>query len=328
MKKTLIVISSIAGLVIVVNAPLVALLIVVGYLGYRLVRFILMRRYFASDVFQAKKQEISSVVAEHNEVKQYVSEIRGSAKFELGSSTSGSQAHLAQSSNTSQHKYRRDRNVADYAAPNVHNCSLQLVRNAQADPLKYLIKYFEIKPTEVGLAEVEELGGSLSRLEAAIGNLKDREESITQSLSPPKFIVKHYNKEFMKQVGVELSPIAVPYLKYVFEYVSAGGNSGQKTEIKLDAPTVDALIATLSEKVKFAKSAAGQRSLMTAKFRNLIKERDRHTCVFCAVSLAEQEHLLLEVDHKIPVSKGGLSVEDNLQTLCWRCNRAKSNKIL
>lgn len=299
-----------------------------AYGAYRLIRILLMRRYFASEEFLAKKEEIQSVVAEHNDVKQYVSEIRDSGTFELGASSAGRQAHLAKSSNTSAHNYKRDRNVANFAAPNVHNCSLQIVRNSQADPLKYLIKYFDIKATVSGVAEVEELGESVSRLEDAITNLQAREASITESLNPPAFIVKHYNTEFMKRVGVELSPISVPHPNYVFEYVSAGGNSGQKTEIKLDTPTIDALISTLSEKVKFAKSAAGQRALMTAKLRNFIKERDQHTCKFCAVSIEQQEHLLLEVDHKIPVSKGGLSVEENLQTLCWRCNRTKSNKVL
>jgi hypothetical protein len=299
-----------------------------GYGAYRLIRNLLMRRYFASEEFIAKKEEVQSVVEEHNDVKQYVSEIRSSGTFELGASSAGSQAHLAQSSNTSRHNYKRDRNVADFAAPNVHNCSLQVVRNAKASPLKYLIKYFGIKATEAGVAEVEELGESVSRLEEAITNLQVREESIAASLNPPPFILKHYNSEFMRKVGVELSPISVPYPKYVFEYVSAGGNSGQKTEIRLDTPTVDALISTISEKVKFAKSAAGQRALMTAKLRNFIKDRDGHTCKFCLVSIEQQEHLLLEVDHKIPVSKGGLSVEENLQTLCWRCNRTKSDKVL
>jgi hypothetical protein len=299
-----------------------------GYGAYRLIRHLLMRRYFASEEFLAKKEEIQSVVAEHNDVKNYVSEIRNSGTFELGASSTGSEAHLAQSSNTSRHNYKRDRNVANFAAPNVHNCSLQVVRNAQADPLKYLIKYFDIRASESGVAEVEELGESVSRLEEAVTNLRSREASITESLNPPRFILKHYNSEFMKEVGVELSPISVPYPNYVFEYVSAGGNSGQKTEIQLNTPTIDALISKLSEKVKFAKSAAGQRALMTAKLRNFIKERDDHTCQFCSVSLRDQEHLLLEVDHKIPVSKGGLSVEDNLQTLCWRCNRSKSNKVL
>lgn len=296
--------------------------------AFFLIRHVLMRRYFNSEDFLAKKAEIQSVVTEHNDVKEYVSEIRDSAKFELGTSSTGSQSHLAETTNTSRHNYKRDRHVADFSSSNVHNCSLQVVRNAKADPLKYLMKYFEIRPNENALADVEELGGSISRLEEAISNLQDREKGITESLNPPWFIRKWYNDEFMKQVGVELSPITVPYPKYVFEYVSAGGNSGQKTEIRLDTPTIDALISRLSDKIKFAKSAAGQRALMTAKLRNHIKERDDHTCQLCSVSLRDEEHLLLEVDHKIPVSKGGLSTEENLQTLCWRCNRSKSNKLL
>ncbi len=34
----------------------------------------------------------------------------------------------------------------------------------------------------------------------------------------------------------------------------------------------------------------------------------------------------LEVDHIIPLSRGGGSEEDNLQTLCRRCNRKKLNR--
>jgi len=67
---------------------------------------------------------------------------------------------------------------------------------------------------------------------------------------------------------------------------------------------------------------------MTAKLRDYIKTRDAHTCKHCSVSIHAEPHLLLEVDHIIPVSKGGLSAEENLQTLCWRCNRTKSNKLL
>jgi hypothetical protein len=328
MRIFLIVIAVLFGIGLLINFWYLALIAAAGYGAFRLARYLLMKRYFASEDFLAKKEEIQNVVAEHNDVKEYVSEIRDSAKFELGTSSTGSQSHLAESSNTSRHNYKRDRHVADFTSPNVHNCSLQVVRNAKADPLKYLMKYFEIKANETDLSDVEELGGSISRLEEAVTNLHERETGITESLNPPKFITKWYNDEFMRQVGVELSPITVPYPKYVFEYVSAGGNSGQKTEIKLDTPTIDALIARLSEKIKFAKSAAGQRALMTAKLRNHIKDRDLHTCQFCSVSIQDQEHLLLEVDHKVPVSKGGLSVEENLQTLCWRCNRSKSNKIL
>jgi hypothetical protein len=322
------VLAVISCLLLVTPAFPVGLLAILGYVVYRIIRFARMKKYFASEEFQSKKAEIASVVAEHNDVAAYVAEIRETRPFDLGVSATGAQANLANFENTSRHNYRRDRNTASYGASNVHNGSLQVVRNASADPIKYLMKYFEIKPTQDRLTEVETLGESISRLEEAVQNLNDREAGIAESFAPPKFILKYYNKRFMEQVGVELSPIQVPYPSYTFEYVSAGGNSGQRTRIELNTPTIDALAETLAEKVKFAKSAAGQRALMTAKMRTYIKERDSHTCQTCSVSTQMEEHLLLEVDHIIPVSKGGLSAEGNLQTLCWRCNRSKSNKIL
>jgi len=93
----------------------------------------------------------------------------------------------------------------------VHNCSLQVVRNAGADPLKYLMKYFNIKATEDNLAEVETLGEEISRLESAVSNLAEREQDIAKSINPPAYILKHYKREFMGRAGVELSPITVPY---------------------------------------------------------------------------------------------------------------------
>ncbi|PIF04486.1 MAG: HNH endonuclease [Propionibacterium sp.] len=292
-----------------------------------LVRHIRMRKYFSSEEFLRQKAELAAVVQEHNEVAYYASEILQRGLFDLGASSTGSQSHLATYENTSRHNYRRDRNVANFQAPNVHNCSLQVVRNASADPLKYLMKYFDIKPTEERLKEVESLGESIASLEGAIQNLQGREVGITTSINPPRFILKHYQNTFMKEMGVYLSPITIQYPVYVFEYVSAGGNSSQKTTIQLNPQTIDALIETMSEKIRFRKSAAGQRALMTTKLRSFIKERDGYTCQTCSVSIAEEPHLLLEVDHIIPVSRGGLSAPDNLQTLCWRCNRTKSNKV-
>jgi hypothetical protein len=295
-----------------------------------LVRYILKERYFASDEFLAQRAQISSFVNEHNEVAQYANEIWASGTLQLGASSTGRQAHLASFQNTSNYNYRRDRNVANYQAPNVHNCSLQVVRNASADPLKYVMKYFGLRADEDTLADVERLSATVVRLEDAVGNLKEREATVTRSVNPPRFVQKHYYTEFMNRVGVELSPIQVPYPVYLFEYVSAGGNSSQRTQITLNRQTIDALIETLGQKIRFKKSAAGQRALMTASLRSWIKARDNHTCqnTRCGISLAREPHLLLEVDHIVPISKGGLSTPANLQTLCWRCNRSKSNKLV
>lgn len=293
----------------------------------QLVRHILKNRYFESEEFLARKKAVTALVAEHNDIAEYVQTIRDSGSFEIGISSTGRYAHLASFENTSQHNYRRNRNIANFQATNVHNCSLQIVRNASENPIKYLMKYFNIHSSEETLSAVESLGESIARLENAITNLEERESSIAATLAPPEFILKYYRDEFMQHVGVELTPVQVPYPSYIFEYVSAGGNSGQKTTVTLDTPTIDALMGTLFEKICFQKSAAGQRALMTTKFREYIKKRDNYTCQDCTVSLAKEPHLLLEVDHILPVSKGGLSTEDNLQTLCWRCNRTKSNKV-
>lgn len=313
---------------LVVTYWYVAAAVALAWLLVRVARHVLKERYFASEEFQAHARRIASIVAEHNEVSEYASEIRARGLFQLSATSRGAQSHLATFENTSRHKYQRDRNLADYQSTSVHNCSLQVVRNASADPVRYVMKYFNLRPEERTLEEVERYSNSISSLNAALQNLKEREADIAGSIDPPPFILKHYNEEFMTRVGVTLSPIEVHYPVYIFEYVSAGGNSSQRATVTLDLRTADALIETMGEKIRFKASAAGQRALMTAKLRKLIKERDHHTCqnAACRASLRQEPHLLLEVDHIKPVSKGGLSTPTNLQTLCWRCNRTKSNK--
>ncbi len=309
------------------NFVLTVIAIAAVLIANPIVRTIRKNRYFASERFQALKAEVAAVVGEHNDVVVYVDEIRAQGAFELGSSPSGQHAHLASFDNTSTWNYRRDRNAVEYA-PHVHNASLQVVRNASADPIKYLMKYFSIRADQDTLADVQRVADDIARLEEAVANVRRREADIAAKIDPPAFILKHYRGEFWDQVGVHLSPVEVPYPRYRFQYVSAGGNSSQQTNLVLNTPTLEALSSTLVEKIRWAKSAAGQRALMTARLRGQIKDRDHHTCRHCGVSVAAEPHLLLEVDHILPVSRGGLSVPENLQTLCWRCNRSKGAKIL
>lgn len=52
--------------------------------------------------------------------------------------------------------------------------------------------------------------------------------------------------------------------------------------------------------------------------------RDKWTCCACG-RRASKDGVTLEVDHITPRSKGGTDDEDNLQTLCRKCNSGKSN---
>lgn len=53
-----------------------------------------------------------------------------------------------------------------------------------------------------------------------------------------------------------------------------------------------------------------------------IDERDGYRCRHCDRS---QNEVKLETDHIKPISKGGKSEYDNLQTLCEECNKKKGN---
>lgn len=131
----------------------------------------------------------------------------------------------------------------------------------------------------------------------------------------------------MERLNVEVPNLDIDYTEYIFEYVSDGGNSSQRTTIEFNGETIEATSKYISSKIKYKKSAKAQRALMTNKLRSTIKERDDYTCQICGASTYEQDLLLLEIDHIIPVSKGGMSTPDNLQTLCWKCNRQKSDKM-
>lgn len=71
--------------------------------------------------------------------------------------------------------------------------------------------------------------------------------------------------------------------------------------------------------------AKNQRSLMTQELRHRIMAHDHYTCQMCGKYMPDE--VGLHVDHIIPVSKGGKTVESNLQVLCSKCNLRKGNRV-
>lgn len=61
------------------------------------------------------------------------------------------------------------------------------------------------------------------------------------------------------------------------------------------------------------------------RLRYQVMMRDQCRCRICGKSPAKDPDVELEIDHIIPYSKGGETVFDNLQTLCSKCNKGKSN---
>lgn len=64
-----------------------------------------------------------------------------------------------------------------------------------------------------------------------------------------------------------------------------------------------------------------ERAKVTPSLRYKILKRDNYICQKCGVT--RSDGVILCVDHIVPVSKGGKTVESNLQILCERCNLGK-----
>lgn len=82
---------------------------------------------------------------------------------------------------------------------------------------------------------------------------------------------------------------------------------------------VDALASELLE-----PSGRDQKRLFRGVVRRVIFAREGGVCWYCGRSL---EYRQVQIDHVIPWSQGGRTIEKNGVASCGPCNRAKSAKV-
>jgi len=91
---------------------------------------------------------------------------------------------------------------------------------------------------------------------------------------------------------------------------------------------------SLMRREMLQKDIAKRRRIRVAD-KNEVFERDNYTCQICGISRdyldsfceGLGDYLLLEADHIQSVEQGGTGSDvDNLQCLCWRCNRKKGGR--
>ena len=83
-------------------------------------------------------------------------------------------------------------------------------------------------------------------------------------------------------------------------------------------------IEEYSELTKAVKKRRTSRNI-SDRMRFRILSRDGFTCQSCGASPIKERGVELHVDHIIPWSKDGETVEGNLQTKCSQCNLGKGN---
>lgn len=280
--------------------------------------------YFKSEKFLSIKNRIQSYINDCNELNRHIEELKDTPlevnRLDLGA---------AEHHDNSKWNVKRPKLENQKYAPNVYNCSKTVCAGARNKPFDYVCKYFGVKTDEETLEKFENILNNFEAAEEGKIALKAERENILASIQGdiPSIISKFCQKRIEKELGFDAIDFGTAYFpRYEFTYVSPGGNVGETVPVVMDIEQLNKFVVYLSEKIKFKKSVAGQRALMTSKMREQIKSRDLYTCKNCGISLEQEPHLLLEIDHIIPVSKGGLTAEDNLQTLCWKCNRSKGAK--
>lgn len=297
---------------------IILLLIFISWKIYEMV-------YYRSRTFLSIKSQIQSYVNNCNELNRHIEYLKdtylGINQLNYGQAQYRDESHW---------NYQRPEFKKAKYAPNIYNCSRTVCDNARKQPFKYICKYFNLKANEETLSELEKVLNNFEAAEQGKIALKAEKVKIFNNIKNDiSFLIRTFGKNKLeKKLGFEYIDFSTTYFpKFTFMYISSGGNASTRCDIVMDIPNLNRFITYLSEVIKFKKSVAGQRALMTSSLRKNIMRRDNYTCKICGLSTREEPNLLLEIDHIMPVSRGGLTTEANLQTLCWKCNRKKGSKI-
>lgn len=243
--------------------PIVIIALVLG--GIFFIYQIYIDLYFNSKKFQDIKESIKEYTKNCNELNHHIQELKSSyvniKSYDYG------QSSMYDKSN---YNFKRKEWSKDIKNHYTHHCSASVLKNANNQPIKYLCKYFDIKIDEETLSNFEDILNDFAAAEQGKILLQKERDLILEKISNfiPSLIYSFSKNKLIRKLGfedIDLSDLYFPV--YTFQYVSAGGNSSSKTDIKLDISNLDKLVNYLNDTIKFKKSIKGQRALMTSNLR-------------------------------------------------------------
>ena len=280
--------------------------------------------YYESSSFTKLKETCEVLMSTQRDFNEYIIE-----KVDSVSKLFGTRVVRNETINDDEYQYIRP--YKKTITPFTAEVSSTVFASAENNPLEYIIKNFypnkKIYPEQIKNLHllIEELE-TLKDAKRIIDNYKLEYQQYMDDV--PSYVLENDEDGFYSRLGFANINENVLTVEYKFAYTSGGGMAKRTFTVPMTEETIIELIKALESKLTMSAFTKEQRALMTKKMRDAIKVRDNFTCCTCGNSTHTEPNLLLEIDHIIPVSKGGYTVEDNLQTLCWKCNRAKSNKLI
>ena len=279
--------------------------------------------YYESPSFLKIKETCEVLMSTQREFNEYITE-----KAQSISKLFGTRVVRNETINNDEYNYIRP--YKKTITPFTAEVSATVFASAENNPLEYVVKYFypnkKLYPEQI--QKLHRLVEELETLRDAKQIIENYKVEYQQYLGDvPDYIMENDESGFYSRLGFANVDESVLTVEYKFAYTSGGGMAQRSFTVPMTEENIVELIKVLESKLTAKAFAKEQRALMTKKLREYIKKRDNFTCCNCGNSTYKEPNLLLEIDHIIPVAKGGCTVEDNLQTLCWKCNRAKSDKI-
>lgn len=280
--------------------------------------------YYKSSSFAKIKETCEAMMGSQREFNEYINEKVQSISHLFGT-------RVIRNETIIDDEYNYIRPYKKTITPFTAEVSAAVFASAENNPLEYIVKYFypnkKSYPQQIQkLCQLVEEIETLRDAKQIIENYKIEYQQYLGDV--PDFIMENDEAGFYSRIGFAVIDESVLTVEYKFSYTSGGGMAQRSFTVPMTEETIAELIKVLESKLTASAFAKEQRTLMTKKLREFIKTRDNFTCCNCGNSTHVEPNLLLEIDHIIPVAKGGRTEEDNLQTLCWKCNRAKSDKII
>lgn len=280
--------------------------------------------YYESSEFAKIKDTCEVLMSTQREFNEYIIE-----KVESISRLFGTR--VVRSTTINEDEYNYIRPYKKTITPFTAEVSAAVFASAENNPLEYVVKNFypnkamypeQIQKLRLLIEELETLREAKDIIENYKAEYKQYIEDV------PDYIMEEDEAGFYSRLGFANIDESVLTVEYKFSYTSGGGLAQRSFTVPMTEETIIELIKVLESKLTASAFAKEQRTLMTKKLREFIKNRDDFTCCSCGNSTHKEPNLLLEIDHIIPIAKGGCTVEENLQTLCWKCNRSKGDKII
>lgn len=280
--------------------------------------------YYESPDFLKIKETCDVLMSTQREFNEYIAEKVHSISELFGT-------RVVRNETVHEDEYNYIRPYKKTITPFTAEVSAAVFASAENSPLEYIVKNFypNKKAYPEQIRNLYHLVEELQTLRDARQIIENYKAEYQQYLSDvPAFIMENDEEGFYSRLGFATIDESVLTVEYKFSYTSGGGMAQRFFTVPMTEENIAQLIRILESKLTASAFAKEQRTLMTKKLRESIKARDNFTCCNCGNSTHVEPNLLLEIDHIIPVSKGGRTEEDNLQTLCWKCNRSKGDKII